>query len=93
MVSQLLAFDAAEDEVFAGIGDAIACLIVHVGLLIDRYRHDATGATIVGPINGTNRRLDVTKGLPFRHIPNIAFTCWYTRCAIILALCNSAQAE
>ena len=27
------------------------------------------------------------------HIQNIAFTCWCTRCAIILALCNSAQAE
>lgn len=75
MVSQLLAFDAAEDEVFAGIGDAIACLIVHVGLLINRYRHDATGAAIASPINGTKQRLDVTKGLPPRHIQYIAFTC------------------
>ena len=75
MVSQLLAFDAAEDEVFAGVGDAIACLVVHVGLLIDRYRHDATGAAIVGPINGTRLQFDATKGLSFRHIPNIAFTC------------------
>ena len=74
MVAQLLAFDAAEDEVFAGIGDAIACLIVHVGLLIGRYRHDATGAAIVGPINGTKQRLDVTKGQSLSH-PNIAFTC------------------
>lgn len=75
MVSQLLAFDAAEDKVLAGIADAIVCLVVHVGLLIDRYRHDATDTGAVGPINGTKWRLDVTKGLPFRHIPNIAFTC------------------
>lgn len=60
MVSQLLAFDTAEDEVFAGIGDAIACLIVHVGLLIDCYRHDATGGAIVSPINGTKSQLATT---------------------------------
>ena len=75
MVAQLLALDAAEDEVLAGIGDAIACLIVHVGLLIDHYRHDETEAAIVGPINGTKQRLDVAKGLPLRHIQIIAFTC------------------
>ena len=68
MVAQLLALDAAEDEVLAGIGDAIACLIVHVGLLIDHYRHDETGVAIVGPINGTKQRLDVTKGLSLRRI-------------------------
>lgn len=33
----------------------------------------------------------MTKRLPLRHIPNIAFTCRCTRCAIILALCNSAR--
>lgn len=75
MVSQLLAFDAAEDEVLAGIGDAIACLVVHVGLLIDCYRHDETDAAIASPINGTKLQFDVTKGQSLCHIPNIAFTC------------------
>ena len=75
MVAQLLALDAAEDEVLAGIGDVIACLIVHVGLLIDHYWHDETDAAIASPMNGTKRRIDVSKGLPPRHILNIAFTC------------------
>ena len=74
MVAQFLTLDAAEDELLAGIGDAIACLVVHVGLLIDYYRHDATGAAIAGPINGTKLQLDVTKGLSLCHIPNITFT-------------------
>ena len=75
MVSQLLAFDAAEDEVLASIGDVIACFVVHGSLLIDGYRHDATGAAIAGPINGTKLLLDVTKGQSLCHISNIAFTC------------------
>ena len=80
MVSQLLAFDAAEDEVFAGIGDAIACLIVHVGLLIDHYRHDATCGTIVSPINGTKQRLDVTKRQSLSHPKYCLYVLIHTVC-------------
>lgn len=75
MVAQLLTLDAAEDKVLASVGDGITCLVVHVGLLIDCYRHDVTGTAIAGPINGTKQRLDMTKELSLRRVPNIAFTC------------------
>lgn len=80
VVSQLLAFDAAEDEVFAGIGDAIACLIVHVGLLVDCYRHDATGVEAVGPINGTRREWNVTRGQSLSHPKYCLYVLMHTVC-------------
>ena len=62
MVAQLLTLDAAEDKVLASIGDGIVCLVVHVGLLIDCYRHDATCEAIVSPINGTESQLAALLG-------------------------------
>ena len=67
VVAQLGVLDAAEDEILASFGDAIACLVVHGSLLIDRYRHDATGAVIWSSISGTDCAQCDKGTAPFRN--------------------------